>query len=97
MTFLNPMAFLSVMLLLFLVLDVILLVTLLRPGDERNQRIVGKAAVFTLFGTSGAVLLQIAENILHTQPLSLNPLVHLQTTAILYFFSLLYYKRKLGG
>ena len=46
--------FLGVVLLIFTVLDVIMLVSLLIPGDERNQVIVWKASSFTLLATIGA-------------------------------------------
>ena len=44
--------FLLVVLLIFVVLDGIMLVTMLLPGDERNQVIVWKASTFTLLGLS---------------------------------------------
>ena len=44
--------FLGVMLLIFAVLDIFMLISLLKPGDERSQIIVWKAGSFTLLGLS---------------------------------------------
>ena len=44
----GAMIFLGVVLAVFTVLDIFMLVTLLKPGDERNQIIVWKASSFTL-------------------------------------------------
>ena len=49
--------FLAVVLVVFLVLDIIMLVSLLRPGDERNQIIAWKASSFTLLAMVGANIL----------------------------------------
>ena len=45
---LGAMIFLIVMLLIFAALDIVMLVTLLRPGDERGQIVVWKASAWTL-------------------------------------------------
>ena len=89
--------FLIVMLLIFTALDGIMLVSLLRPGDERGQVVVWKASAFTLLGTSGGMVLEVVENFVRAQPMAINPMVHLQVTAILYFAALLYYRRRHGG
>lgn len=90
----QAMMFLTGILVVFGVLDVILLKSLLVPGDERNQIIVWKAASFTLLGVSGSLIL---ENFFRSQPMSINPLIHLEVIATLYFFSLMYYRKKHGG
>ena len=84
-------------LLVFVALDLFLLISLVRPGDERNQVIVWKASAFTLSASAGALVLDIIENIVRAQPMAINPFVELEVMAILYFVSLVYYKRKLGG
>ena len=89
--------FLSVMLLIFAAMDIGMIVSLLRPGDERNQIIVWKAAAFTLLGLAGSGVLHVAANLIWAQPMVLNPFVQLEVMAILYFLSLLYYKRRYGG
>lgn len=86
-----------VALVIFAVLDIAMLVTLLRPGDERNQIIVWKAASLTLMAMIGSSILDVIENIVRAQPMTVNPFVQLEVAAIIYFVSLVYYKRKLGG
>ena len=93
----GAMIFLGVVLAVFVILDVYMLISLLRPGDERNQIIVWKASSFTLLGVVGANILTVIEKFVTAQPLTQNPLVQLEVFAILYFVSLMYYKRKHGG
>lgn len=94
---LGAMIFLGMVCALFAILDVYLLVSLLKPGDERNQVIVWKASSFTLLGVFGANVLTVIEKFLLAKPMVLNPLVQLEVFAIIYFVSLMYYKRKHGG
>ncbi len=89
--------FLGVFLLGFGVLDIFMVVTLLKPGDERNQVIVWKASSFTLLAMVGANILNVAEQIIRSKPMVVNTLVQLNVYAIIYFASLMYYKRKHGG
>ncbi len=89
--------FLGVVLLLFVVLDLVMVISLMRPGDERNQVIVWKASAYTLLSITGATLLDIIFSIATKQPLLLNSLLHLELTAIIYFISLQIFKRKYGG
>ena len=89
--------FLGVVLALFAILDIYMLVSLLKPGDERNQIIVWKASSFTVLGVFGANILTVIEKIITEQPLIQNPFVQLEVFAIIYFISLMYYKRKHGG
>jgi uncharacterized membrane protein len=93
----GAMIFLGVFLVIFIVLDVIMLVSLLVPGDERRQIIVWKASAFTLLAMVGVNILNVIENFIRAEYMSTNPLVQLEITAIIYFFSLMYYKRKHGG
>lgn len=74
-----------------------MLVSLLRPGDERNQIIVWKASSFTLLATIGGKVLDVIEDFVRAQPLVANPLVQLETAAIIYFVALMYYRKKHGG
>lgn len=89
--------FLIIIFLVFPVLDLVMLVSLLRPGDERSQIIVWKAASFTLLAVVGANILDVIENFVRAQPMSINPFIELEVTAVLYFVSLMYYRRKHGG
>ena len=93
----GAMIFLGVVLAVFTVLDIFMLVTLLKPGDERNQIIVWKASSFTLLGVVGASILTVIEKFVTAQPLTQNPFVQLEVFAIMYFVSLMYYKRKHSG
>lgn len=90
----SAMLFLGAVLLIFTVLDLIMLVTLLKPGNERNQIIVWKAGSFTLLATVGAKLLDVIENVARAQPMTANPFIQLEVAAILYFAALLYYKKR---
>ena len=93
----GAMIFLGVVLAVFTVLYIFMLVTLLKPGDERNQIIVWKASSFTLLGVVGANILTVIEKFVTAQPLTQNPFVQLEVFAIMYFVSLMYYKRKHSG
>mgnify|MGYP001088729969 FL=1 len=93
----GAMIFLGVVLAVFTVLDIFMLVTLLKPGDERNQIIVWKASSFTLLGVVGANVLTVIGKFVTAQPLTQNPFVQLEVFAIMYFVSLMYYKRKHSG
>lgn len=93
----GAMIFLGVVLAVFVVLDIIMLVTLSKPGDERNQVVVWKASSFTLLGMTGATVLDVIENFVRAQPMTVNPFIQLEIAAIIYFISLMYYKKKLGG
>ncbi len=93
----GAMIFLGIVLLVFTVLDIFMLVSLLKPGDERNQVIVWKAGSFTLFAMVGANILDVIENFVRAQPMAQNPFIQLEVAAIVYFVSLMFYKRKHGG
>lgn len=93
----GAMIFLGIVLLVFTVLDIFMLVSLLKPGDERNQVIVWKASSFTLLAMVGANILDVIENFVRAQPMSQNPFIQLEVAAIVYFVALMFYKRKHGG
>lgn len=94
---LQMIIFCVVVLGIFAALDICMIVSLVRPGDERNQLAVWKAGSFTLLGMTGAAILDVIENFVRSQPMAVNPFVQLEVAAIMYFVVLLYYKRKLGG
>lgn len=94
---LGAIIFLSVVLLVFTSLDIFMLVSLLMPGDERNQIIVWKASSFTLLAMVGANILDVIENFVRAQPMAQNPFVQLEIAAIIYFVALLFYRKRLGG
>lgn len=93
----GAMIFLGVVLTVFAVLDMVMLISLLRPGDERSQIIVWKASSFTLLAMVGTTILNVIYNFVKAQPMTINPFVQLEVAAILYFISLVVYKRKHGG
>lgn len=87
----------GIVFLLFPALDIFMLFSLLAPGDERNQVIVWKASAFTLLATMGGTMLDILIIFLQARPLTANPLIQLETAAVLYFIALLFYKKRHGG
>lgn len=93
----GTMIFLGIVLVVFSALDIIMLVSLSIPGDERNQIIVWKASSFTLLATVGAMVLDVIENYVRSLPMTANPFIQLEVAAIIYFAALVYYKRKHGG
>ena len=93
----GAMIFLGVVLVVFPILDIFMLISLLKPGDERNQIIVWKASSFTLLAMIGSNIFDVIENFVRAQPMSQNPFVQLEVAAIVYFVSLMFYKRKHGG
>ena len=84
-------------LLAFAVLDIAMIISLIRPGDERGQIIVWKASAFTLMGVTGALIIEIIENLATGQEMTMNPFSHLTTMAIVYFGALLFFKKRHGG
>ena len=69
----GAMIFLGVILLVFTALDIFMLVSLLKPGDERNQIIVWKASSFTLLATIGSNMIDVIENFVKGQYMSTKP------------------------
>ena len=82
-------------LLALIVLDIFMLVSLVRPGDERRQMIVWKASAFTLLATAGSLELDILFALARGRALEgNNPFVQLGVMALVFCLALLYYKRK---
>ena len=84
-------------LLIFAVLDIAMIISLVRHGDERGQIIVWKASAFTLLGMTGALVIEIIESLATGQEMTINPFAHLTATAIVYFGALLFFKKRHGG
>ena len=93
--------FLTVLFILYLcvmiVLDIAMVVSLLRPGDERRQLVVWKASTWTLTGLVGMLIIEIIKGFVTGSVDLINPFVHLTVAATLYLGFSLYFKRKLGG
>ena len=94
---LGAMIFLIVVLLIFAAMDMVMLVTLLRPGDERGQVVVWKASAWTLLAVVGTLILDVIENFVRGQYMSVNPFVLLEATAIIYCVALVVIKKRHGG
>ena len=87
---------LGIFLLALMALDVLMIISLLKTGDERRQLIVWKASTFTLLIVIGGLILDIVESIIRSEAMLINPFVKLSVTAMVYFLTLLYYKKKYG-
>lgn len=94
-TRLVPYLFL-LLLLGLMVLDAALVVSLVRPGDERRQLIVWKASASTLGGIAGYLVLRMVLNFVRGYE-ALNPFTLLTVMAAMYFVFLLYHRARYGG
>ena len=83
-------------LLALIVLDISMIVSLLKTGDERRQLIVWKASTFTLLVVVGTLVFDVVESMIKVEAMLINPFVKLSVTAMIYLLTLLYYKRKYG-
>lgn len=83
-------------LLALVILDVSMIVSLLKGGDERRQLIVWKASTFTLVVVVGSLVLDIVESVIRVEAMRVNSFVKLSVTAMVYLAALLYYKRRYG-
>ena len=86
----------GIFLLVLIVLDVAMIVSLLRTGDERRQLIVWKASAFTLLVVVGTLVLDVVESIVRVEAMLINPFIKLSVTAMVYLLTLLYYKKRYG-
>ena len=79
-----------------IVLDVAMVVSLARVGDERRQLIVWKAGSFTLLVTVLTQVFDVVEAVVRAQKLQSNPCIALSVTAVTYFVGLLVLKKRYG-
>jgi len=86
----------GIYLLIMIILDVAMLISLVKLGDERRQLIVWKASTFTLLATMGGLVIGIIESIIKVEAMRVNSFTLLTATATIYFISLLYYRKKHG-
>lgn len=86
----------GIYLLVMISLDIAMIISLIRPGDERRQMIVWRASTWTLVATMGSLAVCIIERMVNVQEMSVNPFSTLTAAATIYFICLLYYKRKYG-
>ena len=87
----------AVFLVVLIVLDIMMIVSLLKQGDERRQLIVWKASAFTLLVVVLTLILDIAESIAMAEAMQINPFIKLSITAMVYFISLVSLKKRYGG
>ena len=90
------LAVFGVFLLALIVLDIAMIVSLVRTGDERRQLMVWKASTLTLAAVMGSLILHIVESLVKAEAMAVNPFVILSVGAMTYFLSLLYYKKRYG-
>ncbi len=83
-------------LLTLLALDIAMVVSLMKTGDERRQLIVWKSSSFTLLVVVGSLIIDIAQSIVTVEAMQINPFIKLSVTAMVYFLSLLYYRKRYG-
>lgn len=89
-------------LLAFVVLDIALLVSLGRQGDERRRMIVGRASTNSFAAMAVYFVVCIIEDLYWGMALGLPaerhpPQVTLAVMALCYFVNLLYFRRKYGA
>lgn len=77
-------------------LDIGMVVSLVRQGDERRQLIVWKAGAFTLLITVLTQVFDVVEAVVRAQKLQSNPFIDLSVTALTYFVVLLVLKKRYG-
>ena len=83
-------------LLTLLALDIAMVVSLMKTGDERRQLVVWKSSAFTLLVVAGSLIIDIAQSIVTVEAMQINPFIKLSVTAMVYFLSLLYYRKRYG-
>ncbi len=87
----------GVFLLIVIILDLIMLISLIKLGDERKKLIIWKASTYTLLGTVGTFVIYIIKNVVRGYEEGMNPFTVLGSTAIIYCALLLFFKKKYGS
>ena len=86
----------GVFLLALIVLDIVMIISLIKPGDERKQMIVWKASTYTLFVAVGGLAIDVIESIIRVEAMAVNPFIKLGVIALVYCISLLFFKKRYG-
>ena len=86
----------GIFLLVLIILDISMIVSLLKTGDERRQLIVWKASTFTLLVVVLGLVIDIVESIIKVEAMLINPFIKLSVIAMIYLLTLLYYKKRYG-
>ena len=87
----------GIFLLILIILDIAMIVSLLRTGDERRQLIVWKASAFTLLVVVGTLVIDVVESVVRVEAMWINLFTKLSVTAMVYLLTLLHYKKRYGG
>ena len=64
-----------IFLLALIIIDILMIVSLLKTGDERRQLIVWKASSFTLLVVVGTLVMDVVESIVRAEAMLINPFV----------------------
>ena len=83
-------------LLVLIFLDILMIVSLIKTGDERRQLIVWKASAFTLLVVVISFVFDVVKSVVRAEAMVINPFVELSVTAVVYLLAHLYYRRKYG-
>ncbi len=86
-----------VFLLVLIFLDLAMVISMLRPGDERKQMIVWKTSASTLLVAVLMLVFDIVEALIKGEAVLVNPFIHLSVVAMVYFVTLLVEKKRYGG
>ena len=86
----------GVFLAVLIVVDLLMVISLFRGGDERRQLIVWKARTFTLLVTVGSLIFDIVKSLIRVEAMMINPFIKLSVTEMVYFLKLLYFRKKHG-
>lgn len=87
----------GIFLIALIFIDFMMIVSLLKTGDERRKLMVWKASFFTLLVTVLGLVLDVITAVLQAEAMRNNPFIELSVIAMTYFLTLLYYKKRYGG
>lgn len=87
----------GVFLLVLIVLDIVMIISLIKLGDERKQMIVWKASTYTLLVAVGGLVINIIESLVLAEAMAVNPFIKLGVIAMVYCITLLFFKKKYGN
>lgn len=87
----------GIFLIALIFIDFMMIVSLLKTGDERRKLMVWKASFFTLLITVLGLVLDVITAVLQAETMRNNPFIELNVIAMTYFLTLLYYKKRYGG
>ena len=87
----------GIFLIALIFIDFMMIVSLLKTGDERRKLMVWKASFFTLLITVLGLVLDVITAVLQAEAMRNNPFIELNVIAMTYFLTLLYYKKRYGG